>query len=41
MSVNVKNGTPTHGPSLCDTCSRSLVVKGYRQSEHVVICQAT
>jgi hypothetical protein len=41
MSVNVKNGTPTHGPSLCDTCFRSLVVKGYRESEKVVICQAT
>jgi len=41
MSVNIKNGTPTHGPSLCDTCFRSLVVKGYRESEKVVICQAT
>jgi hypothetical protein len=41
MSVNVKNGTPTHGPSLCDTCFRSLVVKGYRESEKVVIRQAT
>jgi hypothetical protein len=41
MSVNIKNGTPTHGPSLCDTCFRSLVVQGYRESEKVVICQAT
>jgi hypothetical protein len=41
MSVHMKNGTPTHGPSLCDTCFRSLVVKGYRESEKVVICQAT
>ena len=41
MSINIKNGTPTHGPSLCDTCSRSLIAKGYRQSEQVVICQAT
>jgi hypothetical protein len=41
MTNNVKNGTPTHGPSLCDTCFRSLVVKGYRESEKVVICQAT
>jgi len=41
MGVNIKNGTPTHGPSLCDTCFRSLVVQGYRESEKVVICQAT
>jgi hypothetical protein len=41
MSVSVKNGTPTHGPSLCDTCFRSLIVKGYRESDKVVICQAT
>jgi hypothetical protein len=41
MSLHIKNGTPPHGPSLCDTCFRSLVVKGYRESEKVVICQAT
>ena len=41
MSVNIKTGTPTHGPSLCDTCFRSLVVKGNRESEKVVICQAS
>ena len=41
MSVNIKNGTPTHGPSLCDTCFRSHVYKGYRHSEQVVVCQAT
>jgi hypothetical protein len=41
MSINIKNATPTHGPSLCDTCFRSLIVRGYRQSEQIVICQAT
>jgi hypothetical protein len=41
MSINIKNGTPTHGPSLCDTCFRSHIVRGYRQSEQVVVCQAT
>jgi len=41
MSVNIKNGTPTHGPSLCDTCFRSHIFKGYRHSEQVVVCQAT
>jgi len=41
MSLNIRSATPTHGLSLCDTCSRSLVAKGYRESEQVVICQAT
>ncbi len=41
MGLNIKNGTSTHGPSLCDTCFRSLVVQGYRESEKIVICQAT
>jgi hypothetical protein len=41
MSLNIKDGTPTHGPSLCDTCLRSHIFKGYRQSEQIVVCQAT
>ncbi len=41
MSVNVKNGTPMHGPSLCETCERAHIMKGYRESELVVICRAT
>lgn len=41
MSVNVKNGTPMHGPSLCETCMRAHLVKGYRESEVVVICGYT
>jgi hypothetical protein len=40
MGVHVKDGTPPHGPSLCETCERALVVKGYRESEPVVVCQA-
>ena len=40
MSVKVKNGTPVYGPSLCETCERALIVKGYRESEQVVVCQA-
>jgi len=35
MSVNVKNGTPMHGPSLCETCTRAHVAKGFRQSPSV------
>jgi hypothetical protein len=41
MSVNVKNGTPTHGPSLCETCTRAHIVQGYRESESFVVCQST
>jgi hypothetical protein len=41
MGVNVKNGTPVHGPSLCETCDRAHIMKGYRESELVVVCRAT
>jgi len=41
MGINMKNGTPMHGPSLCETCTRAHVVRGYRTSEEFVICQAT
>jgi hypothetical protein len=41
MDIKVKNGTPLHGPSLCETCERAHIVKGYRQSEIVVVCRAT
>jgi hypothetical protein len=41
MSFKVKNGTPLHGPSLCETCDRAHIVKGYRESEIVVVCRAT
>lgn len=40
MSIHIKNGTPLEGPSLCESCSRSHVVKGYRQNEQLVVCQA-
>jgi hypothetical protein len=40
MSLKVKGGTPVYGPSLCDTCERALTVKGYRENERVVVCQA-
>jgi hypothetical protein len=40
MNVKVKNGTPVYGPSLCEACERALLVKGYRESEQVVVCQA-
>ncbi|HXW55200.1 MAG TPA: hypothetical protein VEJ67_05585 [Candidatus Cybelea sp.] len=40
MEIRVKNGTPIHGPSLCDTCSRAHIERGYSASEKVVICRA-
>lgn len=40
MSVNVKNGTPLHGPSLCETCSHAHIERGYRTSEELVLCTA-
>jgi len=41
MSVYVKNGTPTHGPSLCETCIYVHAKRGYRESELLVLCAAT
>jgi hypothetical protein len=41
MSVKVKNGAPVYGPPVCETCERALIGKGYRESEHGVVCQAT
>jgi hypothetical protein len=40
MGVYVKNGTPLYGPSLCDSCSRAHIARGYRATEIVVICDA-
>ena len=39
MRPYVKNGTPIHGPSLCDSCENAMTVKGYRESQEVVICE--
>ncbi len=39
MGIHVKNGTPMHGPSLCETCVR-LMSKGFRESEILVVCGA-
>jgi hypothetical protein len=38
MSFNVKNGTPMHGPSLCETCDRAHIFRGYRENELIVVC---
>ena len=41
MSVNVKNGTPIHGPSLCETCVHAHIGKGFRVTEQFVVCCLT
>jgi hypothetical protein len=41
LSVYIKKGTPMHGPSLCETCTRAQIVQGYRESESFTLCQAT
>ena len=40
MDVRVKNGTPLHGESLCETCSRAHIARGFSESEKLVVCQA-
>jgi hypothetical protein len=40
MGVNIKNGTPLHGPSLCETCTNAHIEKGYRESEQRTLCRA-
>lgn len=41
MSVQVKDGTPVFGPSLCETCSNAHIEKGYRESEQLIFCTVT
>ena len=36
--INMKGGTPSGWASLCDSCAWSHIVKGFRESELVVIC---
>jgi hypothetical protein len=40
MGIHVKNGTPMHGPSLCETCAFAHVKRGFRESEMFVVCVA-
>lgn len=41
MGANVKNGTPMHGPPLCESCVNAHIERGYRESEALIVCQAT
>lgn len=41
MAIHIKGGTPLYGPSLCETCSKAHIEKGYRENEQTVFCTAT
>jgi len=41
MAIRIKNGTPVFGESLCDSCSKSHIERGYRENEKLVYCEAT
>ncbi len=41
MEVRIKNGTPLNGESLCETCYRAHIARGFSESQVVVVCQAT
>lgn len=38
---NVKNGTPVGSLNLCERCSWGQCMKGYRDSDRLVICNKT
>jgi len=41
MGTHVKGGSPLYGPSLCESCCNSHIVRGYRLNEEVTVCTAT
>ena len=36
----VRDGTPLHNKSLCDSCRNSHIIKGSAESERIVMCEA-
>jgi hypothetical protein len=38
MGINVKDGTPLHGPSLCESCVHAHIQQGFSEVEQQVIC---
>jgi hypothetical protein len=41
MGIHVRNGTPMHGPSLCESCMHAHLESGFSESEEQVICTFT
>jgi hypothetical protein len=39
MEIHIKNGTPQHGESLCRTCQWVHRIRGYSESEEILICE--
>lgn len=39
VTIKVKGGTPSGGETLCRTCSRGHIIKGYRATEEEVYCR--
>jgi hypothetical protein len=40
VAIRVKRGTPEGSESLCRTCSRGIIITGFRASEQEVFCNA-
>lgn len=40
MSIYIKNGTPIGKPSLCESCSRAFIARGYSETELIAMCKA-
>lgn len=40
MEFTIKNGIPAQGESLCRTCQSCHMIRGYRESEEVLICES-
>lgn len=36
--INVRNGTPVGGRSMCETCVNAHILNGYRETEVLVYC---
>jgi hypothetical protein len=41
MGIRIKNGTPVFGESPCESCTKSHIERGFRESEERVYCEAT
>ena len=39
VTIKVKGGTPSGAETLCRTCSRGHIIKGYRATEEEVYCR--
>ncbi len=39
--INIKNGTPVGSNSMCESCNNAQILRGYRESEMIVLCTYT